>query len=211
MAMRHKFREQDIQRAHIAQRHQGVAGARFDDEGFLASEVEQWVDRCWTCTQMGYDDGHEMWRCGYTGAGIMDGAIPKESKDWMTKVRKAIQYSDYIAHYWCGMPQHICPLGDYNGAHSMEVQQRCQGYRTVLIPMVAMMVKGPKKDDEIQQRWFQRLEARGVVNPERNDEEVIRYFGRAAQGTAQKRSQLTEEFIWLRRAYSGRENGVYSE
>lgn len=205
MAMRHKFREQDIQRAHIAQRHPGAAGRRFDDEDFLASEIEKWVNRCWTCTQMGYDDGHEMWRCGYTGAGIINSTIPKESKDWMTMVRKKIHYADYIAHYWCGMPQHICPLGDHHADHSEDVQKRCQGYRTVLIPTIAMMVKGPKKDDEIQQRWFQRLEAQGVVNPESNDEGVIRYLGQAVQGTAQKRSQLTEEFIWLRRAYHGRE------
>jgi hypothetical protein len=65
------------------------------------------------------------------------------------------------------------------------------------------MVQGPKTDAGIQQRWFPRLEARSVVNGQHN-EGVIRYLEPAARGTGQKRSQSTEVFIWLRRAYRGR-------
>ncbi|KAJ5109549.1 hypothetical protein N7532_002194 [Penicillium argentinense] len=202
--IRHQFRQQDIERAHIAQRHHGPAGPRFDDEAFLVSEVEKWVHRCWTCTQRGYDDAHEMWRCGFTGAGGASREI-QANKDWMKMVRGKVQYANYTAHFPCGMPQHICPLGDHHADHSEEVQERCRGYRTVLIPMVAMMGKGPQRDAEVTQRWYQRLASRGVVDPERNDEGLIQYFGQRAPGTAQKRSQLTEEFIWLRRAYDGRE------
>jgi hypothetical protein len=93
---------------------------------------------------------------------MIDGAIPTASKDWMMKVRQKIQYGDHVAHYWCGMRQHICPLGDYHADDSEEVHKRCPGYRTVLIRTVAMMVPGRKKDDEMGQRWFRRLEgARG--------------------------------------------------
>jgi hypothetical protein len=71
------------------------------------------------------------------------------------------------------------------------------------IPTVAMMVTGRQRVDEIRQGWFRRLEGRGVVNAENHDDGVIGYLGPAAPGTAQKRSQLTEEFIWFRRVYIG--------
>jgi len=205
MYIRYQFRQQDIERARIAQRYPGPTEHRFEDEIFLAQEVEKWVHRCWICTQMGYNDGYEMWRCGYTGAGMMDGTIPQASKDWMVQVRRQIQYTDYSTYFGYGMPQYICPLGDPGMVHGADVRARCAGYRTVLIPMIAMMVHGPRADGEVQQRWYQRLAVSGVVNPEGDDAGIIRYLGQTAQGTGQKRSQLTEEFIWLRRVYHGRE------
>ncbi|RJE17036.1 hypothetical protein PHISCL_10627, partial [Aspergillus sclerotialis] len=64
VAMRHRFRQQDIKRIRLADRHDGAAGARFQDEAFFVQEVERWMDRCWTCAQAGRDDRHEMIYCG---------------------------------------------------------------------------------------------------------------------------------------------------
>lgn len=202
--IRHEFRQQDIQRAQLSQRHGGEAGKRLQDEEFLISEIETWVNRCWTCAQGGCDDGHEMYRCWY-GEGV-NREIARVNKEWMQRIRRQIKYEGFTAHYWCGLPQYICGRADPKVKQSEGMVKQCDGYRTALIPTVAMMVNGPHADSEIRERWFQRLAENGVANAAHDDDGLIRYLGQMAKGTGQKRSQLTEEFIWLRRAYQGREN-----
>jgi superfamily II DNA or RNA helicase len=205
IAIQHTFRQQDIQRAELCQQADGRAGQQYEDEEFLIREIEKWVDRCWTCSQGGRDDGHEMWKCWYGEGG--SGKIAQASKDWMVKIRRQISYDGFTAHFWCGMPQYICPRSDRRTEHSPQTVQACDGYRTALIPTIAMMVHGPHANAVIRERWFQRLSEHGVDNIRANDTELIRYLGQMARNCGRKRAQITEEFIWLRRAYQGVERG----
>jgi superfamily II DNA helicase RecQ len=203
IAERHRIRQQDIKRARLDDRHDGTASQRFQDEEFLVQELERWFHRCWTCTQAGRDDRHEMFRCW--GWEQEYEALVQTNKRWMHKIRREIRYSAFTTHYHCGMPQHICPRADGRIEHSAAVQERCQGFRTALIPTIAMMVKGPYANPAISQRWFQRVAAQGVPDGRYDDTGLIGFLGQMAGGTARKRAQITEEFIWLRRAYGGYE------
>ena len=203
IADRHRFRQQDIKRARLADRHEGAASQRFQDEEYLEQELERWFHRCWTCTQAGRDDRHEMFRCWQWDAEYE--TLVQANKEWMKKIRRQIKYSALAAHYHCGMPQHICPRADGTIAHSPAVDARCEGFRTALIPMIAMMVKGPYAQQDIAQRWFQRVAEHGVPHGRYDDRRLIEFLGQMACNTARKRAQITEEFIWLRRAYHGHE------
>lgn len=205
IAARHEFRQQDIQRAQFASRFPAASGHGFQDEEFLVEEVQRWVDRCWTCAQAGRDDGHELYRC-FSGPAA-ERPVVEANRQWMKKIRGEIKYTGYTAHFWCGMPQDICPRANPKERNDEGTKQRCDGYRTALIPTLVMMVYGPYADPEVQERWFQRLGEQGVQNARENQAGLIGYLEQAAPNTAKKRTQLTEEFIWLRRAYQGREIG----
>ena len=129
------------------------------------------------------------------------------NRQWMKKIRGEIKYTGYTAHFWCGMPQDICPRANPKERNDEGTKQRCDGYRTALIPTLVMMVYGPYADPEVQERWFQRLGEQGVQNARENQAGLIGYLEQGAPNTVKKRTQLTEEFIWLRRAYQGREIG----
>ena len=205
VAIRHRFRQQDIKRIRLSDRHEGTAGVRFQDEAFFMQEAERWIDRCWTCAQAGRDDRHEMIYCG--GWDRETQAAVQANKEWMKKIRREIRYAPFTAHYHCGMPQAICPRADREVAQSPAVIERCQGFRTALIPTVAMMVRGPQAHADIVEAWFRRLVMQGVIEAKQDDGALIRFFGQRAPNTARKRARLTEEFIWLRRQYQGREVG----
>lgn len=138
------IRGQDIQRAQFARQRPQAGQIHIQDNQYFQDEIVRWYERCWTCAQDGMDDQHELFRCWAD--------LNQAAKAWWVQVRKEIRYEAYSAHYWCGMPQAMCPRGDPSKvqADTAEARTQCDRYRTTLGPMVAMMLYSRKTHPAIR-------------------------------------------------------------
>ena len=174
-----QFQQQDRQRQgarwEFEQAQQAIAGSL----EFLQAQVHLWRDRCWYCTQHGFNSEHDLYQCPYgndTGA-----------KAWFLHVRRNIIYARFSGCYQCGLPQTICERWKYKGS--------CI-YRGVMISMVAMMVHGDRTEG-IRQAWQRRLQAFGVDIEDRTA--VVGFLGQRHR--AEEVNELVQEFLWLRKTW----------
>jgi len=174
-----QFQQQDRQRQgarwEFEQAQQAIAGSL----EFLQAQVHLWRDRCWYCTQHGFNSEHDLYQCPYgndTGA-----------KAWFLHVRRNIIYARFSGCYQCGLPQTICERWKYKGS--------CI-YRGVMISMVAMMVHGDRTEG-IRQAWQRRLQAFGVDIEDRTA--VVGFLGQ--RHGAEEVNELVQEFLWLRKTW----------
>jgi hypothetical protein len=190
MTVRHEFRRQDIERAQLSGQRPQATQDQVQRDIYFRDEIHEWLMRCWSCTQDGSDDGHELFKCPY--------GYNSEAKAWWKRMRAfkdGIRYVDYSAHFTYGMPQSICPKGDPTKeiSRTKEAEGICDQYRHTLLPMVAMMLFSQKTDPEIHTAWDRRLQHHGVDSTD--ESQLKRYFGGMAVGIGAQQSQLVQEFI----------------
>ena len=166
---RRRWRQADLQQQ------QQMVQRRLTEEQ-VADEAPRWQDHCYICTMQGRDGGsHDLYQCPQ--------ADSQTAKEWMVWVRRRIRYAPYRQCFTCGMPQSIC-IGWQRG-------QACS-YQGILIPMVAMMVYGPWRE-QVLPMWTARLQQPGINIADRTA--VVQYLGQAGQPG---HNQLFDEYCWLR-------------
>ena len=148
---------------------------------YLEHEASAWWGRCWICHVQGQVSDHELYYCQQPQS--------QAARQWMLRVRNQIRYPRHVSCFRCGMPQTICPPDQWQAGG-----RECT-YCGALIPMVAVMLYGPRRA-RIQHAWAEWLRGFGVASTD--ESWMVQFLGDQAEGQVYtKHTNLVQTFCWL--------------
>jgi superfamily II DNA helicase RecQ len=216
---RHIFRQQLADRRRPAERLSQQRVSVYRELDSIRQQLAGWAGRCLVCWVLQserpeLDYGHPASECPqpesqqvHEWAATIGNAVRLQSRTTLRmpdqrqhnqRPGKDVGYERYAACFWCGVPQSICAawVPNNQGAGYRSSQSRCQFHPSLVISMLAQLVRGPMRR-AIWPAWRQRLAERedGSVNVD-DVPRLVRHLQRRFGNGGEERSGAAVEMIW---------------